>query len=150
MFGRRQSVQDPSQDIVGTAPRWRLWIPAALCAGAFVGDFATPLGVADAFTYILAVATCLWVRSRRAAYATAVAGTVLLAGGLWLAHGNQARGAPIAELNRVIGVLLIWIVAALVSWYLRVDENLQRSREAFRWQCIAAAASCGSRSSSAR
>ena len=125
-------MQDASQEPSGTVVRWRLWIPFALCAHGFATDFLTPLGVADAFTYVVAVIACLWLRSPRVVFYVAGAGTVLLPAGLWLAHGQEALATPIADLNRLIGVVTLWIVAGLVWWTMRADEVVRRSREAAR------------------
>jgi signal transduction histidine kinase/CheY-like chemotaxis protein len=129
---RRRSVQDASIETSGATSRWRLWIPFALCAFGFVGDFATPLGVADAFTYVIAVISCLWVGNPRCAYYIAGAGTVLILAGLGLAHGREAFALPITDANRLIGIITLWIVAGLVSWTLRAEVAMRRSREAAR------------------
>lgn len=109
--------------------RGSIWIPIGLCVVAFFTDFLTPMGVADAFTYIVAVIACVRVRDRRWVLYVAGAATVLLAAGLWLAHSDEVRTEPIADVNRALGVLTLWIVAALVWWNVRADEALRVSRE---------------------
>jgi signal transduction histidine kinase/FixJ family two-component response regulator len=109
--------------------RGSVWIPIGLCAVAFLADFLTPMGVADAFTYVVAVIACVLVRDRRWVLYVAGAATVLLAAGLWLAHSDQVRTEPIADVNRALGVVTLWIVAALVWWNLRAAEALRASRE---------------------
>lgn len=112
--------------------RGRLWIPVALCTAGFAADFVTPLGVADAFTYVVAVTSCLWVRNPRVVVRVGAACTLLLAAGLLLAHHVEILDSPTADLNRLIGAVGLWIVTGLVWWNVRVDETLHQSRDLAR------------------
>lgn len=110
----------------------RLWIPIALCAAGFALDFVTPLGVADAFSYVVAVTACLWIRNPRIVLYVGAAGTLLLASGLLLAHLGEILDSPTADLNRLVGAISLWIVTALVWWNVRADAAVRRSRDLAR------------------
>ena len=124
----RQAAADAGSDV----RKWHLWLPVAICVAAFATDFVTPLGIADGFAYVIAVAACLWVRDARFVLYVAAAGTVLLTTGLLLAHLHEFIGSPLALVNRVIGAISIWIVATLVWSNVRVEAALRHSRDRAR------------------
>jgi signal transduction histidine kinase/ActR/RegA family two-component response regulator len=120
----------PSSPSIDSAARWgHLWIPTVLCAAAFVADFLTPLGLADGFAYVIAVIACLRIRDPRWVLYVAGASTLLLVAGLWLAHADELSADPLAIVNRALGVVTMWIVAALGWWNLRAEQALRASRE---------------------
>lgn len=97
-----------------------------LLVGTLCLDAVTPMGYAVWVGYVFAVLLSLWIDWRGAPYLLAALGTVLIQLGFVL----SVPGTPhdLAAFNRVAGITLLWITAALVgrSRRTKLDEATRR------------------------
>ncbi|MDO3434802.1 PAS domain S-box protein [Rhizobium sp. CBN3] len=107
-----------------------LWIPAAVCFTGLVVDLYTPLGLANGILYVPLVLTALWFGNRNAPLFFAFACTVLLMLGFFaVRHDEAAFWQEIA--NRTITAATLWLIAILVFYFLRNNNNLEAERVRF-------------------
>ncbi|WP_064693793.1 sensor histidine kinase [Rhizobium aegyptiacum] len=107
-----------------------LWIPAAVCFTGLLVDLYTPLGLANGILYVPLVLTALWFGNRNAPLFFAFACTVLLMLGFFaIRHDETAFWQEIA--NRAITAATLWLIAILVYYFLRNNQNLEAERIRF-------------------
>src|SRR6266404_7466382 len=101
-----------------------LWAVAALVAN-FVFDLLTPRGVVEGMFYSIPVVICLRSPRRQSILLIAIACTLFSLIGFW----KEPPGIPweAALINRVLAILLLWLVTALcfgqrVAWDLNQDK----------------------------
>jgi signal transduction histidine kinase len=88
-------------------------LPIGIAVVSFLIDLETPDDIADGFFYIFAVVSCAWVPRVKAALYTA-SGLLLpmILGSCFSPPTTQVWAGPV---NRVLGSILMWLVA-LVVW----------------------------------
>jgi signal transduction histidine kinase len=98
-------------------------LPIGIAGVSFLIDLETPDDIADGFFYIFAVVSCAWVPAVRASLYTA-SGLLLpmILGSFFSPPTARSWAGP---LNRVLGSILMWLVA-LVVWR---NARLARDRE---------------------
>ncbi|PDS96883.1 PAS domain-containing sensor histidine kinase [Rhizobium sp. S9] len=107
-----------------------LWIPAAVCFTGLVVDLYTPLGLANGILYVPLVLTALWFGNRNAPLFFAFACTMLLMLGFFaVRHDEAAFWQEIA--NRTITAATLWLIAILIFYFLRNNNNLEAERVRF-------------------
>jgi signal transduction histidine kinase len=98
-------------------------LPVAIATASFLVDLETPDDIADGFFYIFAVVSCAWVPGVRAALYTAFGSMLPLILGAFVSPPTAHGWA--GPVNRVLGSVLMWLVA-LVVWR---NARLARDRE---------------------
>jgi signal transduction histidine kinase len=98
-------------------------LPIGIVAASFLIDLETQDDIADGFFYTFAVVSCVWVPGVTAALYTALGAMVPLVLGS-LVSPPTPRGW-VGPLNRVLGGILMWLVA-LAVWR---NSRLNRDRE---------------------
>jgi len=96
-----------------------------MAALVFIADIFTPIGFVEWIFYIAPVTCCLLSRNRLAPFFVAIASTVLLAAGYMLSP-TSVELALMATLNRTIGAITLFALAAVVSLYIQSGANLRR------------------------
>jgi PAS domain S-box-containing protein len=103
---------------------------AAATAAIFLWDLLTPLGMAVGLLYAPVVLLTLWLPFRRAAVSAAFFFSLLIAIGY--RYGSAGPGEEFAPFNRLVSVVVLWVVALLCeSWKgtsrtaAALDEQLQ-------------------------
>ncbi|MDN7183732.1 response regulator [Caballeronia sp. SEWSISQ10-4 2] len=98
-----------------------------LLLSVFAIDWLTPLRVAVWVFYILPVALCMWVDRPSAPFVTAGVASVLTLTGYILTNSDAYIGSFVLQLNRVIGVIVMFVLAGVGHLYIKTRMNLQRS-----------------------
>ncbi|HKZ52642.1 MAG TPA: hypothetical protein VJ085_05105, partial [Candidatus Acidoferrales bacterium] len=111
-------------------PAWLATLIAALMAGVFLIDLATPLGVADGIAYLVPVLLTSWLRHRRSTLVVATVCTGLALLGFFLSPPGV--GLALALTNRFLAFLGIWVVAGLSLARKGVEEELRRVNRTLR------------------
>ncbi|WP_062890669.1 hybrid sensor histidine kinase/response regulator [Caballeronia udeis] len=93
----------------------------------FAADWLTPLRVAIWVFYILPVALCMWVDRPNMPLIAAGAASVLTFAGYLLSNADALAGPIVLQLNRVIGVIVMFVLAGVGHLYIKTRLNLQRS-----------------------
>jgi signal transduction histidine kinase/CheY-like chemotaxis protein len=106
---------------------WLYFAITMLLLTVFAIDWLTPLRVAVWVFYMLPVALCMWVDRPNAPFITAGAASVLTLTGYILTNGDALTGSLVLQLNRVIGVIVIFVLAGVGHLYIKTRLNLQRS-----------------------
>jgi len=126
----RSSIEARSRGAPGGAAESRLAAAAGLVVAqivVFVVGMRTPLGIAEWIVYLAPVAASMLLASPRLPLALASTSTVLIALGYFLSPPG-ALPAGIARMNRTIGVVVIWVVAAMVWRAVLLKLDVQRDR----------------------
>src|SRR3984893_3827926 len=106
---------------------WLYFAITMLLLTVFAIDWLTPLRVAVWVFYMLPVALCMWVDRPNAPFITAGAASVLTPTGYILTNGDALTVSLVLHLNRVIGVIVIFVLAGVGHLYIKTRLNLQRS-----------------------
>ncbi|HEV7832591.1 MAG TPA: response regulator [Caballeronia sp.] len=93
----------------------------------FAVDWLTPLRVAIWVFYMLPVALCMWVDRPNMPFITAGVASVLMFTGYILTNTDALTGQIVLQLNRVIGVIVMFVLAGVGHLYIKTRLNLQRS-----------------------
>jgi two-component system CheB/CheR fusion protein len=94
------------------------WLRAAAAAAVlatFWADTRTPNGIAVPVLYVVPVLLFIWAGRFWEPFVVAVTATVLTAAGLYLSPAGGSL--EIAQINRPIEALIVWVTAALVGYY---------------------------------
>ncbi|AJD40045.1 sensor histidine kinase protein [Rhizobium gallicum bv. gallicum R602sp] len=107
-----------------------LWVPALVCFTGLTADLYTPLGVANGILYVPLVLTALWFRNRKASLLFALVCTILILLGFFaVSHDNVGFWQEVT--NRAITLVMLWLIALLVFYYVRNRLNLETERIRF-------------------
>jgi len=106
---------------------WLYFAVTMLLLTVFAIDWLTPLRVAVWVFYMLPVALCMWVDRPNAPFITAGAASVLTLTGYILTNGDALTGPIVLKINRVIGVIVMFVLAGVGHLYIKTRLNLQRS-----------------------
>ncbi|TCU18821.1 sensor histidine kinase [Rhizobium sullae] len=107
-----------------------LWVPALVCFTGLLADLYTPLGVANGILYVPLVLTALWFRNRKASLLFALVCTILVLLGFFaVRHDSASLWHEIT--NRSITVVMLWLIALLVFYYVRNRMSLETERIRF-------------------
>src|SRR3989338_7306403 len=107
------------------------WGLIVLLGGAvFVWDITTPLGQVPWLLYVPIMLLTLWVPHRRASFIAAGVFSLLIVLDHFLSPPGV--GPRISIFNRSLGIPTIWIVAALLEVWKRVEHALEESRDQLR------------------
>ncbi|CAN7695281.1 response regulator [Caballeronia sp. LjRoot31] len=106
---------------------WLYFAIAMLLLIVFAVDWLTPLRVAIWVFYILPVALCMWVDRPNVPFITAGVASVLMFTGYILSNADALTGPIVLQLNRVIGVIVMFVLAGVGHLYIKTRLNLQRS-----------------------
>ncbi|WP_438391455.1 response regulator [Caballeronia sp. DA-9] len=93
----------------------------------FAIDWLTPLRIAIWVFYMLPVALCMWVDRPSVPFLTAGAASVLTVLGFYLTTGDAIASTFVLQINRVIGVIVMFVLAGVGHLYIKTRLNLQRS-----------------------
>jgi signal transduction histidine kinase/CheY-like chemotaxis protein len=93
----------------------------------FAIDWLTPLRIAIWVFYMLPVALCMWVDRPTVPFMTAGAASVLTVLGFYLTTGDAVVTTFVLQINRVIGVIVMFVLAGVGHLYIKSRLNLQRS-----------------------
>ncbi|MGV7245875.1 ATP-binding protein, partial [Caballeronia sp. M23-90] len=93
----------------------------------FAIDWLTPLRIAIWVFYMLPVALCMWVDRPNVPFMTAGAASVLTVLGFYLTTGDAVVTTFVLQINRVIGVIVMFVLAGVGHLYIKSRLNLQRS-----------------------
>ena len=105
---------------------WLYFAITMLLLSVFAIDWLTPLRVAVWVFYILPVALCMWVDRPSAPFITAGVASVLTLTGYILTNSDAYIGSLVLQLNRVIGVIVMFVLAGVGHLYIKTRMNLQR------------------------
>ena len=98
-----------------------------LAIGEFLVDLITPLGISDWVWYVIPLLFTLYVGGRSLPYVlAAVLSTLLLAGFFFSPPGIDPEWALI---SRLVGVLVLWVVALMIWHRKRAEEALLLSKQ---------------------
>ena len=89
-------------------------------------DWLSPLRVAIWVFYMLPVALCMWVDRPTAPLIVAGMASVLTLAGYLLATSDAMAGPIVLQINRVIGVIVMFVLAGVGHLYIKTRLNLQR------------------------
>ena len=106
---------------------WLTFAIAMLLLIVFAVDWLTPLRVAIWVFYILPVALCMWVDRPAMPFITAGVASVLMFTGYILSNADALTAPLVLQLNRVIGVIVMFVLAGVGHLYIKTRLNLQRS-----------------------
>ena len=106
---------------------WLTFAIAMLLLIVFAVDWLTPLRVAIWVFYILPVALCMWVDRPTMPFITAGVASVLMFTGYILSNADALTAPLVLQLNRVIGVIVMFVLAGVGHLYIKTRLNLQRS-----------------------
>jgi CheY-like chemotaxis protein/signal transduction histidine kinase len=106
---------------------WLYFAIAMLLLAVFAMDWLSPMRVAIWVFYILPVALCMWVDRPNVPFIVAGAASVLTLVGYALANSDAANGAIVLQINRLIGVIVMFMLAGVGHLYIKTRLNLQRS-----------------------
>jgi signal transduction histidine kinase/CheY-like chemotaxis protein len=98
----------------------------ALLAVVFALDWLTPLRLAIWVLYMLPVVLCIWVDRPAMPLLTAAAASVLTIAGYFLAAPEAGVLAFALQINRIIGILVMFVLATVAHLYIKTRLNLQR------------------------
>ena len=101
-----------------------------LGSAVFVWDITTPLGQVPWLLYVPIMLLTLWIPHRRAAFIAAGVFSLLIVLDHFLSPPGV--GPRISIFNRSLGIPTIWIVAALLEVWKRVEHALEESRDQLR------------------
>ncbi len=77
--------------------------------------------------YMLPVALCMWVDRPNVPFITAGVASVLTLAGYLLANSDAIAGPVVLQINRLIGVIVMFVLAGVGHLYIKTRLNLQRS-----------------------
>ena len=106
---------------------WLTFAIAMLLLIVFAVDWLTPLRVAIWVFYMLPVALCMWVDRPNMPFITAGVASVLTFTGYILTNADALTAPIVLQLNRVIGVIVMFVLAGVGHLYIKTRLNLQRS-----------------------
>src|SRR5476651_713497 len=106
---------------------WLTFAIAMLLLIVFAVDWLTPLRVAIWVFYMLPVALCMWVDRPNVPFITAGVASVLTLTGYLLANSDAIAGPVVLQINRLIGVIVMFVLAGVGHLYIKTRLNLQRS-----------------------
>jgi signal transduction histidine kinase/CheY-like chemotaxis protein len=106
---------------------WLYFAIAMLLLIVFAVDWLTPLRVAIWVFYMLPVALCMWVDRPNMPFITAGVASVLMFTGYILSNADALTGPIVLQINRVIGVIVMFVLAGVGHLYIKTRLNLQRS-----------------------
>jgi len=106
---------------------WLYFAIAMLLLIVFAVDWLTPLRVAIWVFYMLPVALCMWADRPTVPFMTAGVASVLMFTGYFLTNADALTGPIALQINRVIGVIVMFVLAAVGHLYIKTRLNLQRS-----------------------
>jgi signal transduction histidine kinase/CheY-like chemotaxis protein len=106
---------------------WLTFAIAMLLLIVFAVDWLTPLRVAIWVFYMLPVALCMWVDRPTMPFITAGVASVLMFTGYILSNADALTAPVVLQLNRVIGVIVMFVLAGVGHLYIKTRLNLQRS-----------------------
>lgn len=102
-----------------------LLLSIALAVAFFLGDLFVSLDVAGGVLYVVAVLVTMWTPKRRLTDLVALLSTVFLFVGYMV---GPTTGDPWVDVvNRILGLLAVWLTAALVAERRRVEDQLRQS-----------------------
>jgi signal transduction histidine kinase/CheY-like chemotaxis protein len=93
----------------------------------FAVDWLTPMRVAIWVFYMLPVALCMWVDKPKVPFVIAGAASVLTLMGYFLSNSDALAGPVVLQINRIIGVFVMFVLAGVGHLYIKTRLNLQRS-----------------------
>ena len=104
----------------------RLILPfAALMIGLiFIVDLLTPVGYAEWALYAIPVALCLFGNSAMAPVAAALICTILMVPGYIASPAGMF--VEIAYANRIIGIVVLWLMAAVGTRFVLTRQEVER------------------------
>ena len=106
---------------------WLTFAIAMLLLIVFAVDWLTPLRVAIWVFYMLPVALCMWVDRPNMPFITAGVASVLMFTGYILSNADALTAPLVLQVNRVIGVIVMFVLAGVGHLYIKTRLNLQRS-----------------------
>lgn len=114
-------------------PEKKKWLIASaiVAIDGVIFDLMTPLGVASGVIYVIFILTAFWWRSPYTSFYFALIASTLTTIG-YISISEPQTQQDIVLLNRVLSVLLIWIVAVIVYQQKKTETILQRSEETLR------------------
>jgi hypothetical protein len=120
--------------------RWNVWdavrrrrtavqiiLPFGLATTAFLIDLKTPGEIADGFFYVLAVLSCVWIPGVNAALSTALGLMVPMILGFFASPSASASQLWTVAANRILGIILSWLVALVVWRISRLNQDRERT-----------------------
>ena len=106
---------------------WLYFAIVSMLMIVFAVDWLTPLRIAIWVFYMLPVALCMWVDRPNVPFLTAGAASVLTVLGFYLTTGDAVVTTFVLQINRVIGVIVMFVLAGVGHLYIKTRLNLQRS-----------------------
>jgi signal transduction histidine kinase/CheY-like chemotaxis protein len=106
---------------------WLYFALPVLLVVVFAVDWLTSLRVAIPVFYVLPVALAIWVDRPNVPFITAGIASALTLAGYWLANPDIAAGPSVLQIDRVIGVLVMFVLAGVGHLYIKTRLNLQRT-----------------------
>jgi len=106
---------------------WLYFALPVLLVVVFAVDWLTSLRVAIPVFYVLPVALAIWVDRPNVPFITAGIASALTLAGYWLANPDVAAGPSVLQIDRVIGVLVMFVLASVGHLYIKTRLNLQRT-----------------------
>ncbi len=107
-----------------------LLLSIVLAVGFFLGDLLIPMDIAGGVLYVVAVLVTMWTPHRRLTGVVALLATIFLFVGY--AVGPSTVGVWVDVSNRILGLLAVWLTAALVGERRRVEDELRQSESKIR------------------
>lgn len=98
-----------------------------IAAGIFIIDFYTPLGIADAVSYVLIVLLTLWSSRESHTLIAAIAVTALTLTGMLFSPAGEIASVFIT--NRVLALMSIWATALAILRFKKSEKESRRNRE---------------------
>jgi CheY-like chemotaxis protein/signal transduction histidine kinase len=96
---------------------------AILMAGVLVLDYSTPLGIVSWILYVLPMGLCLFMQRTWAPIVVGAAASALIMLGFFLSPPGVET--ELGVINRLIGVVTVWIVAVIVRQVLIVRRRVE-------------------------
>lgn len=106
---------------------WLYFAMALMIAVIFAVDWLTPYRVAVWVFYMLPVALAMWANRPSVPFIVATAGSVLTVTSFFLSNADSIVGPLILQVNRLIGIVVMFVLAGVGHLYIKTRLNLQRS-----------------------
>jgi PAS domain S-box-containing protein len=106
--------------------RWLAALAAVLAGAVVMADIWVPLGIGVDVLYTGLVLLSIWSSERQLVLIAAIIGSILISLGLFLAPGSGTSW--IAVLNRVVSLVLLWLIVLLIPPYQRWRARTEAMR----------------------
>jgi two-component system, LuxR family, sensor kinase FixL len=103
------------------------WLGVLCLAVIFAVDAETPLGIADAMTYIAVVLLTIWIPGGRSTLYFGIAGIVLTIAGFFLSPSGEAMN--IAITNRILAIIGISVAIVVVRKFKIAQDEIVFQKE---------------------